>query len=98
MTRTIARETCRARRRVLQRVRAAAGAGSAPARLREAGLATSLRNVQVAPDIVVSDPVASRGPLAGFFNERALLEMIESVYERVRAALQATKQVSRPKT
>ena len=39
--------------------------------------------------MVVSDPDPTRGPLAGFFNERALLEMVDAVYARVRAALGA---------
>jgi arginase len=67
----------------------ALGQAAAPSRLREAGLSPSLPGARTASDIVVSEPDPTRGRLAGFVNERALLEMVEAVYARVRAALEA---------
>jgi arginase len=58
--------------------------------LREAGLSSVLPCARFSPDIMmVSEPDPNRGDLAGFLNERALLEMAEAVYARVRAALEA---------
>jgi arginase len=66
----------------------ALGQAEAPSRLRDAGLSPSLPGARVASDIVVSEPDPTRGRLAGFLNERALLEMVDAVYARVRAALE----------
>lgn len=67
----------------------ALGQAGAPSRFREAGLSAALPGAHVTPDIVVSEPDPTRGHLAGFVNERALLEMVEAVHARVRAALEA---------
>jgi arginase len=64
------------------------GQAGAPARLRAAGLSSAFPGARIASDIVVSEPDPSRGLLAGFLNERALLEVVEAVHARVCAALQ----------
>jgi arginase len=64
------------------------GQSAAPLRLRDAGLSAAVPGVRITSDIVVSEPDPSRGDLAGFVNERALLEMVDAVHARVRAALQ----------
>lgn len=61
----------------------------APAVLREAELAAALpRSARVLPDVRLPEPSPTRGPLADFLNERALLEMVEAVHTRVRSTLQ----------
>jgi arginase len=67
------------------------GQAAAPWQLRDAGLSASLPGARVGADIVVSEPDPVRGRVAGFLNERALLEMVEATYARVRAALQADR-------
>ncbi|MGZ6575418.1 MAG: arginase family protein [Solirubrobacteraceae bacterium] len=65
------------------------GQAAAPPRLRDAGLPAAFTGARATSDIVVSEPDPTRGHLAGFVNERALLEMVEAVYARVRATLRA---------
>jgi arginase len=61
----------------------------AAAALREAGLTRALRDrASLTPDVVVSEPAPVRGP-AGLLNERALLEMVAALHDRVRATLAA---------
>jgi arginase family enzyme len=63
------------------------GQAHAPIALREAGLVTALTGcVRLTPDVAVSPPVPARGR-SGLLNERALLEMVAAVHDRVQAAL-----------
>jgi arginase len=65
------------------------GQAAAPPRLRGAGLSSAVPGARLTPDIRVAGPDPARGRLAGLLNERALLEMVEGVYSRVRATLEA---------
>jgi arginase len=67
----------------------ALGQAGAPSRFRDAGLTAVFPGARVVSDIVVSQPDPTRGHLAGFVNERALLEMVDAVYARAQAALRA---------
>jgi arginase len=67
------------------------GQAAAPSLLRDAGLSSALPGARVGSDIVVSEPDPVRGRVAGFLSERALFEMVEATYARVRAVLQADR-------
>ena len=68
----------------------ASGQAGAPAALRAAGLqAVFGPDVVMEPDLVLPGPVAQRAVGSGLLNERALLQMIDALYRRVRSSLAA---------
>lgn len=67
------------------------GQAGAPAALRASGLVAALRarDVLDGPDLAVPLARADRAQDSGLLNEQALLEMLDGLYVRVRAALSA---------
>jgi arginase len=65
----------------------AGGQARAPEALRDAGLAAAIPLASLTPDVTTSEPSPIRGKLSGFFNEQALLEMVDTAYTRVRGTL-----------
>jgi arginase len=66
------------------------GQAGAPEALRAAGLAAVFGpDVAMEPDLVLPGPVAQRAAGSGLLNERALLQMVDALYRRVRSSLSA---------
>ncbi len=66
------------------------GQAGAPEALRAAGLPTAFGpDVVMAPDLALPGPVAQRAAGSGLLNERALLQMVDALYRRVRSSLSA---------
>src|SRR2546421_6386566 len=66
------------------------GQAGAPEALRAAGLAAVFGpDVAMEPDLVLPGPVAERAAGSGLLNERALLQMVDALYRRVRSSLSA---------
>src|SRR6266516_5551801 len=70
----------------------ASGQAGAPEALRAAGLRTVFApDAVMEPDLVLPGPVPQRAVGSGLLNERALLQMVDSLYRRVRASLSAAR-------
>ena len=66
------------------------GQAGAPEALRAAGLSAVVGpDVAMEPDLVLPGPVAQRAAGSGLLNERALLQMVDALYRRVRSSLSA---------
>ena len=66
------------------------GQAGAPEALRAAGLPAAFGpDAVMEPDLVLPGPVAQRAAGSGLLNERALLQMIDALYRRVRSSLSA---------
>ena len=68
------------------------GQAGAPQALRAAGLAAVFGpDAAMEPDLVLPGAVRQRAAGSGLLNERALLQMVDSLYRRVRASLSAAR-------
>ena len=66
------------------------GQAGAPEALRAAGLPAAFGpDAVMEPDLALPGPVAQRAASSGLLNERALLQMVDALYRRVRSSLSA---------